>query len=411
MSVDARVAVAAAGGALARAQRGVAQPAEHLARRLHRSAGSRRSPTTSAWWRACSDGEPGYQLWAGGSLGTAPRLSLMLRPFVARADLWPAVWSIIEWFVTEGDVEQVAKGRLKFLVEARGETAFRAAFTKRFAAMRDEDSLPMPPPIDAARRPTPRCCVLGQAPDARLASTASAPNGAPGYASITVRVPLGDLLADDLVALAHARARPAASCSRASRTCWCRRCRSTTCRGSSAQLADLGLGPGRRAGRGRRARLPGPVVLLARHHREPAGRHRDRAGDQRAPGPAPRPVDRGVGLPELVHQAAGRRPRAVGHQGEGRRPGRARLPAVARRRPARRGAGRTGAAPAGGGGAGGGARRHRGVGGVAASGRGGGRHLPAHRPRRGGRRASRCGCASAASANDPLPTTELAGAA
>lgn len=147
------------------------------------------------------DGEPGYQLWAGGSLGTAPRLSLMLRPFVARADLWPAVWSIIEWFVTEGDVDQVAKGRLKFLIEARGEQAFRAAFTKRFAAMRDEDSLPTPPPIDVPEADTP-VLVLGRAPTLGWRDGIR-PERRAGLASLTVRVPLGDLLADDLVALAH----------------------------------------------------------------------------------------------------------------------------------------------------------------------------------------------------------------
>ncbi len=147
------------------------------------------------------DGEPGYQVWAGGSLGTAPRLSLMLRPFVARAHLWPAVWSIIEWFVTEGDVDQVAKGRLKFLVEARGEQAFRAAFTKRFAAMRDEDSLPTPPPIELPEADAP-VLVLGRAPTLGWRDGIR-PERRAGLASITVRVPLGDLLADDLVALAH----------------------------------------------------------------------------------------------------------------------------------------------------------------------------------------------------------------
>jgi sulfite reductase beta subunit-like hemoprotein len=150
---------------------------------------------------ACvQDGEPGYQLWAGGSLGTAPRLSLMLRPFVPRAELWPAVWSIVEWFLTEGDVEQVTKGRLKFLIDARGESAFRAAFTKRFAAMRLDDT-PPPPPIEI----TPNddlVRTLAQAPALGWRHTVR-PERRAGCASITVRVPLGDLRADDLVALAE----------------------------------------------------------------------------------------------------------------------------------------------------------------------------------------------------------------
>jgi sulfite reductase beta subunit-like hemoprotein len=151
---------------------------------------------------ACvQDGEPGYQLWAGGSLGTAPRLSLMLRPFLSRDELWPAVWSIVEWFLTEGDVEQVAKGRLKFLIEARGESAFRAAFTKRFAALRtenDEHEL-VPPPIDVTE-PDDLVRALAQAPALGWRHTVR-PERRAGYASVTVRVPLGDLRADDLVAL------------------------------------------------------------------------------------------------------------------------------------------------------------------------------------------------------------------
>src|SRR5262249_52913486 len=145
---------------------------------------------------ACvQDGEPGYQLWAGGSLGTAPRLSLMLRPFLTRDELWPAVWSIVEWFLAEGDVEQVSKGRLKFLVEARGESAFRAAFTKRFAAMRADPSL-VPPPLAVTTVDEP-VRILGQAPALGWRHTVR-PERRAGYASITVRVPLGDLRADDL---------------------------------------------------------------------------------------------------------------------------------------------------------------------------------------------------------------------
>jgi sulfite reductase beta subunit-like hemoprotein len=150
---------------------------------------------------ACvQDGEPGYQLWAGGSLGTAPRLSLMLRPFLPRADLWPAVWSIVEWFLTEGDVEQVSKGRLKFLVESRGESVFRAAFTKRFTAMRAGNAL-VPPPV-AVAPPDDLVRTLAQAPALGWRHTIR-PERRAGYASVTVRVPLGDLRADDLVALSE----------------------------------------------------------------------------------------------------------------------------------------------------------------------------------------------------------------
>ena len=90
-----RLLVARVGGA----QRRAAAPAQH-----RRSAAAPRcgldALINDIGLVACVvDGECGYQLWVGGSLGTAPRLSLMLRPFVRREELWPAVWTIIEWFV------------------------------------------------------------------------------------------------------------------------------------------------------------------------------------------------------------------------------------------------------------------------------------------------------------------------
>lgn len=145
------------------------------------------------------DGEPGYQLWAGGSIGSAPRLSFLLRPFLSREEVWPAAWAIIEWFVTEGDIDQVAKGRLKFLLEEKGEAAFRKAFGRRFAELCAEPQPPLPgvevPAPEALDRALARAPSLGWREGIR-------PERRPGFASVTVRVPLGDLLADELERIA-----------------------------------------------------------------------------------------------------------------------------------------------------------------------------------------------------------------
>jgi len=143
-------------------------------------------------------GEAGYQLWAGGSIGSSPRLSTLLRPFLPRQDVWPAVWSILEWFCTEGDIDQVTKGRLKFLIEAKGEDAFRAAFFRRFAALRDEPQEPLPP-VDLPGHER-RDLALARAPALGWRAGIT-PERRPGLASLTVRVPLGDLLADELEAV------------------------------------------------------------------------------------------------------------------------------------------------------------------------------------------------------------------
>jgi sulfite reductase beta subunit-like hemoprotein len=145
------------------------------------------------------EGVPGYQLWAGGSLGVAPRLAHLVLPFVERHDVWPAVHAIVDWFCTEGDVEQVGKSRLKFVIEERGEAAFRAAFSKRLAALRSEpqppvDDLVLPDPVAVGR-------TLAAAPTLGWRRGVQ-PERTPGLATVTVRVPLGDLLADELEAIA-----------------------------------------------------------------------------------------------------------------------------------------------------------------------------------------------------------------
>jgi sulfite reductase beta subunit-like hemoprotein len=144
-------------------------------------------------------GDLGYQLWAGGSLGSSPRLSVLLRPYLPRRHLWPAVWSVIDWFLSEGDIEDVAKGRLKFVIEAKGEAAFRAGVAKRFDDLAASD-VPVPPvslPAPARREEAFAEAPLGGWRDG------VAPERRPGLASVTVRVPLGDLLADELEHIAE----------------------------------------------------------------------------------------------------------------------------------------------------------------------------------------------------------------
>ncbi|MEX2658566.1 MAG: nitrite/sulfite reductase, partial [Acidimicrobiales bacterium] len=80
------------------------------------------------------DGVAGYELWAGGSLGKAPRLSVRLTPFLPREDVLAACEALIDVFCTHGDLEHPAKGRMKFVVDAMGEDGFRAAWEQSFEA-------------------------------------------------------------------------------------------------------------------------------------------------------------------------------------------------------------------------------------------------------------------------------------
>ena len=157
------------------------------------TAASKRSPTTSDSSHA-RDGVAGYQLWAGGSLGAAPRLSLMLRPFVARASSACGVDDHGMVLPRGRTRPGSTRGRLKFAIETSGD---RRSERLRQGLRR------------AARRTAPgpprSWCPTAHARDRTLAEAPTlgwrngiGPERRAGYASITVRVPLGDLLADEL---------------------------------------------------------------------------------------------------------------------------------------------------------------------------------------------------------------------
>ncbi len=146
------------------------------------------------------DGVPGYQLWAGGSTGSAPRLSSLLLPFIHRDEVIPAVWAIISWFCDEGDLEKPSRGRLKFVIEEKGEASFRAAFFRRFAEQREVDQPPLSPISVPSAADLAAC--FAQAPASGWNETVL-PQRKPGLATVVIRIPLGDLLVSELVQMSR----------------------------------------------------------------------------------------------------------------------------------------------------------------------------------------------------------------
>ncbi len=134
-------------------------------------------------------GDPGYELWAGGSLGKAPRLAIRLTPFLPRRDVLAAAEALIEIFVAHGDFEHPAKGRMKFCVEAMGEAGFRAAWEQAFEAARRRPQ-PTVPPIEVLPE-ADKVAILAHRPAGGW-SAGVRPQRTPGLVSVAVDVPLGD---------------------------------------------------------------------------------------------------------------------------------------------------------------------------------------------------------------------------
>ena len=135
------------------------------------------------------DGVAGYQLWAGGSLGKAPALSILLSDFVERADVLAAAEALIDVYLAHGDIEHPANGRMKNAIAACGEATFRANWEAAFTAARSRPHA-VPAPIDLVDA-VDRAAILAAAPPGGW-STGVRPQRTVGLALLTVDVPLGD---------------------------------------------------------------------------------------------------------------------------------------------------------------------------------------------------------------------------
>lgn len=135
------------------------------------------------------DGVPGYELWAGGSLGKAPALAVLLAPFVARDDVIAAVEALVDVFVTDGNFEEPSKARMKFLIETMGADRFRSEWGVAFDRARMVPHRLIPPATMVSE--ADRDQILAQSPPGGW-SAGVRPQRVPGMASVTIDLPLGD---------------------------------------------------------------------------------------------------------------------------------------------------------------------------------------------------------------------------
>lgn len=145
--------------------------------------------------------EAGYELWAGGSLGIAPQLAVKLADFIPRAHVLAAATALVDVFVEHGHFDEPKKGRMKFVVQAMGEEAFRAAFVSAYDAAVAAGVGEGAVAADVERSEPDLPALLAAVPDGGWGPGVR-PQRTPGLVIATVRVPLGDLDTTDLVALA-----------------------------------------------------------------------------------------------------------------------------------------------------------------------------------------------------------------
>lgn len=146
------------------------------------------------------DGELGYECWIGGSLGkSAPMLAFKAIDFVARSDVLAAGNALFNVFIKHSDFDQPGKARLKILIRRQGQERVHQLFLEEFERQKAA-SWPDPQPVSTPLSSS-IAAVMARAPEGGWGSGIR-PQRVPGWAMVTVNVPLGDLDSEDLRELA-----------------------------------------------------------------------------------------------------------------------------------------------------------------------------------------------------------------
>jgi sulfite reductase beta subunit-like hemoprotein len=137
------------------------------------------------------DGKPGFRVTLGGGLATLRRAGILAHEWAPAEDALAIAEAVVSLFNRTGNRQQRQKARLKFVVEKLGPDEFLRQYQEELAAGPHNkiEQLPAAPPR-LERHPHLRPGKPGL--DA-FASTNVRSQKEPGYATVTVRVPLGDL--------------------------------------------------------------------------------------------------------------------------------------------------------------------------------------------------------------------------
>jgi Sulfite reductase, beta subunit (hemoprotein) len=132
---------------------------------------------------------PGFQLWAGGSLGAKPQLADKLIDFLFPEQSLSAVQTITEIYARHGNIPGKANPRLKILIDEWGFERFRDEFLSLFYS----------------RNPYPAGLEILSLEEnhQELSPEGIYPQQQKNYYRVVVRVPLGELTAQQTIALSR----------------------------------------------------------------------------------------------------------------------------------------------------------------------------------------------------------------
>src|SRR2546425_4032469 len=157
------------------------------------------------------DGGRGFSVHAGGGLGAQPFLAKPIRDFIPDRDLLVWCEAIVRIQHRFGERKNRNKARMKYLVQRMGLERFRAAIEAEAERVDHERGAELRAQVDEALA----AYRLPPAPDVRRVAAAPLPEFAhwcrtntraqrqPGYRAAVIKLPLGDITADQMRAVAR----------------------------------------------------------------------------------------------------------------------------------------------------------------------------------------------------------------
>jgi sulfite reductase (ferredoxin) len=149
----------------------------------------------------------GFEMYVGGGLGAVPYQAKLFDSFIPPEELLPISQAIARVFAKYGEKKNRSRARIKFLVQDLGIEKFRElVFEERKGLPPDprwteyvESSTAFK---ESALRPAGKRPLLGSADFQRWLKSNTRPQKQEGYSVVTIALPLGDITANQLRALA-----------------------------------------------------------------------------------------------------------------------------------------------------------------------------------------------------------------
>ena len=156
------------------------------------------------------DGQRGFSLWAGGGLGSQPFLAIPVRDFIPATDLLIWCEAVVRVQHRHGERKNRSRARMKYVVKKMGAERFRATIEAEVARVEAERGAELRREVqhwvEAYAVPKAAAAPAGAAAArptfAAWRRTNVQPQRQPGYVSVVVQLPLGDVTTGEMRRLA-----------------------------------------------------------------------------------------------------------------------------------------------------------------------------------------------------------------